>query len=77
MQKKMMDKKETAAFFGVSERTLERWVLSGLLPQGVRSGRKVYWTIEALAFAKANLKDGFERRLDTEFKRYRAAVLNG
>lgn len=72
-----MTKKETAAFFGVCERTLERWVQRGLIPEGVRSGRKVYWRTSDCEAARQNLVDGVERRLDAQFKRWRAAVLNG
>lgn len=72
-----LTKREAAAFFGVSERTLERWAACGKLPAGVRSGRKVYWLKSACELAKQNMDGATERGLDAQFKRWRGAVLNG
>jgi predicted site-specific integrase-resolvase len=72
-----MTKKETAAFFDVTPRTLERWVQQGKLPAGTRSGRKTYWPKDACEKLKAEIEDGIERGLDAQFKRWRASILNG
>lgn len=72
-----MTKQEAALFFGVTERTLERWVLRGLLPAGLRSGRRIYWDKEALEAARKKMSEQFEHGLDAQFKRWRSAILEG
>ena len=65
-----LTKQEAALFFGVTERTLERWVARGLLPAGIHSGRRVYWDKAALEAARKKMADQFEHGLDVQFKRW-------
>ncbi len=38
-----LPKKELAKYLGISERTVDRYVVEGMLPRGMRLKRKLIW----------------------------------
>ena len=57
-----VDKKEVADEFGVSERTIERWVRLRLLPAPVRLGRTSLYHLPTVKQHLANQAAGNHRR---------------
>jgi excisionase family DNA binding protein len=55
-----LTKKETAAYFSVSERTIDRWLVDGSLPQNIKIvvGGSVRFRIQLLQKHLDDLADG-------------------
>lgn len=48
MTKKLISARETAAFYGIGQSTLWRWIGEGRIPQPIRIGRRTFWDSETL-----------------------------
>lgn len=48
MTKKLISARETAAFYGIGQSTLWRWIGEGRVPQPIRIGRRTFWDSETL-----------------------------
>lgn len=48
MPKKLISARDTAAFYGIGQSTLWRWINEGRIPQPIRIGRRTFWDSDTL-----------------------------
>lgn len=48
MTQRLVSARDTAAFYGIGQSTLWRWIGEGRVPQPIRIGRRTFWDSEML-----------------------------
>jgi predicted DNA-binding transcriptional regulator AlpA len=48
MSHRLISARDTAAFYGIGQSTLWRWINEGRIPQPIRIGRRTFWDFEML-----------------------------